>query len=277
MMIRTNSWQRCWALVLGVGVHGCASTPGARPDDMSADEHRAAAEQHQAEAAAHESQYEPEAQAEAIQPEPDEYGQFSTEVYNPTEAHLRHAKQHRKHAADHEAAAEELEAFEEGECGRFTPEVRRTCPLMGKVAAVEDIQQGASQGGPAQSPPKRGLRIRFAPDVDTQAVIAHMRCHLAFARKTGRKGMSHCPLYVEGVAIATGDAPGKGGIHGVKGHSPAAGKENPPGAATEGTWRAGHLRIEPDAEAGAVDLLVDDDALLEELKKRARAHMPQGD
>jgi hypothetical protein len=31
------------------------------------------------------------------------------------------------------------------------------------------------------------------------AAVAHMRCHLAFARARGRAGMPECPLYLGGV------------------------------------------------------------------------------
>ena len=38
----------------------------------------------------------------------------------------------------------------------------------------------------------------------TEAVLAHVKCHLAFAATTGREGMDACPLYLRGIE-ATSD------------------------------------------------------------------------
>jgi len=80
-----------------------------------------------------------------------------------------------------------LESFEEAECAAFPPETRVVCPLLGQVDAVEDISGG--------------VRVRLAEDVPLHAALAHMRCHLAFARARGRVGMQECPLYLSGVRI----------------------------------------------------------------------------
>ena len=231
--------SRGWVRLIWLLAAGCASTSGARPDDMSAAEHREAAASHEQERAAHAQQYDPEARPVASSVPPisayhgpagasSSIGTFSPREYNPTEEHQRNAEKHAKHAADHAAAADALEAFEAEECGRFPPRTRRSCPLLGKVIGVEDID------AQAQGSKKRGIRIRFVEGISRDAVIAHMRCHIAFGRTQGRKGMDHCPLYVEGVDV---------------------------GASTG-------------SEANTVDLLVEDGALVDELRRRARAHMP---
>jgi len=107
--------------------------------------------------------------------------------YNPTEGHLAQAQQHQDLAAEHRAAAEELEAYEEHECARFPSQTRASCPLLGQVASVEDVDGG--------------VRVVLSEGANAAAVADHMRCHLAYARTQGREGMDRCPLYVEGAAV----------------------------------------------------------------------------
>ncbi len=109
-------------------------------------------------------------------------------TYNPTERHLAHASRHEAHAREHAEAAKRLESFEESECGSFPRETRILCPLIGQLASVKDIPGGS--------------RVRFADGVDVNAAVAHMRCHLAFARAQAREGMNSCPLYLEGVRVS---------------------------------------------------------------------------
>ncbi|MBN4059245.1 hypothetical protein JYT22_01175, partial [Endomicrobium sp. AH-315-J14] len=154
--------------------------------DMSAAEHRKTATDEEAEASVHESQFDPTAASV-----PQYRGETKPWIsYNPTEAHRSSAAKHRQHARDHQSAAALLEKFEEKECKSFTAETRKLCPLLGTVEEVEDIDGG--------------VRLKVAASLDTQALFDHVRCHLAFAAKHGREGMSRCPLYLENVRA---DAP----------------------------------------------------------------------
>lgn len=171
------------ALIL---MFGCGATPGTQPDDMSAAEHRAHAAAEKREAAKHTSQYDGDATDVA------QYGAevWDVVIYNPTQVHLERASEHRTHAADHLAAASALEAFEEAECKSFPAVTRKECPLLGTVEEVQEVEGGVS--------------ITLSDKLDREAALAHVKCHLAYARTRGRKGMSHCPLYVEGVSASAG-------------------------------------------------------------------------
>jgi hypothetical protein len=79
-----------------------------------------------------------------------------------------------------------LEAFEEQACGKLSPEIRASCPLLGKVTSVEEVECG--------------VRVRFADSVALDAASAHVSCHLAFAATRGFEGMEACPLFVKGVS-----------------------------------------------------------------------------
>ena len=170
---------------------------GTRPDAMSAEAHRHEADERAREAREHREQYDPEARIYLPTPYMGRnyyrYGwsgwdyYWDTRNYNPTAGHLAQAKKDERHAKGHLEAARVLENFEEGQCRSFPPETRVACPLLGHVEAVEDVLDG--------------VRIRFDESIDMNAAIAHMRCHLAFARARARVGMDACPLYLPGIQI----------------------------------------------------------------------------
>ena len=175
-------------LAVALAVSCSASNPAVKPEEMSAAQHRAEADR-EAETARHEAgMYKPQ----AAQPAPfgDPLGKdylYSVPIYNPTESHLKEAEAHRAHARRHEAAAQYLESFEQSECRKFPPATRAACPLLGPVARIDDIPGG--------------VRVRFTEGVRVDAVIAHMRCHYAYAQTRGFDGSVGCPLYVRGLEI----------------------------------------------------------------------------
>ncbi len=101
--------------------------------------------------------------------------------------HLAHAKRLEDHAREHEKAAAELEHFEDAECKDLSASQRSTCPLMGYVSDVRDVEGG--------------VRIRFADQSRASAAVPRMRCHYAFARAHGFTNSPDCALYVPGVDI----------------------------------------------------------------------------
>jgi hypothetical protein len=109
--------------------------------------------------------------------------------YNPTDRALADAERHMRHAREHEAAATALEGFEDAECRDFAPKMRAACPMLGPIAALEDRADG--------------VHFVFAAGAPIEAIVAHMRCHLAFARARGFTDAGDCPLYMRGVEIAT--------------------------------------------------------------------------
>ncbi len=110
-------------------------------------------------------------------------------TYNPTLKYLDLADRHLRLAEEHQRAAEELKHFEEQECAQFAPDVRAACPLVtGAVGTVEETAEG--------------VRLYLKKGSDGNLLVAHMRCHLAFARTRGFKPTASCPLYLKGVSIA---------------------------------------------------------------------------
>ncbi len=162
-----------------------------RPDDMSAEAHRREAKKDSESARAELQQSKAvEAQENPIlvgraTPQGDVF--FDSDDYQPVNDHLLRAEQLRKHARQHVAAAKVLETFEQAECKQFPPATRAACPLLGPVLEIVDVPGG--------------VRARFAESVRVEAVVAHMRCHLAFARTRGFDTVADCPLYVRGIEI----------------------------------------------------------------------------
>jgi hypothetical protein len=168
---------------------GCAE-PAPKPDDMSAAAHRAEADRERAAARAQLAEYRPGAVELApllsTQPDRQPWYLYPQATYNPTAHHVDAASSRFAHARAHEAAAAELERFEEEECRGFPPTTRAACPLLLHVEDLVDVPGG--------------VRLRFASEVNVGAVVAHMRCHLAYARTRGFE-VPTCPLYVKGTRV----------------------------------------------------------------------------
>lgn len=169
------------ALALSALLSACASTPGAKPEDMSAKAH----EEQAVEEAEIAQQHAAEADASAGQ------GLGSDVILGasatPAEMHSDQAERHLEHAKDHLAAAEALKNAEEDACKAVPEDVRESCPLLGPVVSTEATTNGA--------------RITVREGTDMQALLAQVRCHIAVGNTHGRKGMEHCPLYVRGVHV----------------------------------------------------------------------------
>lgn len=171
------------ALVVSGFLPGCASTPGAKPEDMSAKAHEEKAVEHAEMAQEHAAR----ASASAAAGE----GAGSDIVLgagaSPAEMHEMQAERHLKHAQDHLAAAEALTKAEEQACKSVPPQARASCPLLGPVVSTEATANGAL--------------IAVREGTKMGALVSQIRCHIAFADTQGRKGMEHCPLYVTGVEV----------------------------------------------------------------------------
>ena len=163
-------------------VAGCSSGQAVKDDSMSAEEHRAAAADHHEQGSQHEGESD---LATTTSTSGDPFfgvGGYDLDNYHDTEADRHHAL-----AEQHAAAAERLEAFEEAQCASFPKATRSKCPLLGTVASVNDIENGAE--------------LTLVDGINVDAVTAHVQCHHAFARVQGRQGMDSCPMYVEGFAV----------------------------------------------------------------------------
>jgi hypothetical protein len=172
---------------------GCAA-PTVKPDDMSAVKHRQQAERESRLARELVASRTPD-----IAPTPaaldatgKDYRQ-TVPIYTPLEGQLAAAELHRQHARDHARAADFLERFEAVECRDFPPSSRAACPLLGPLTSVDDIPGG--------------VRAYFKPGTSVDAVVAHMRCHYAYARAREFDVVASCPLYMRGIDIRRDDDP----------------------------------------------------------------------
>jgi hypothetical protein len=186
--------KRSFVILVGLVLSGTTCGGGrqaVKPDEMSADQHRQEAEHERRLASEERDRYRPEADRQL----PGDKGGdlFPQSVYNPTTSHFVAAQAHENHARQHEAAARYLQKFEEGECRRFPPSTRTACPLLGPVSGLEDIPGG--------------VRVQLASGTRADAVVAHMRCHYAYARARAFAENVTCPLYIPGIDIRQGREP----------------------------------------------------------------------
>jgi hypothetical protein len=162
---------------------GCAH--GTRPDDMTAEQHQAAAQKEQKkaqqeEATAYTNAPGANALNAGIEPELYLYPQAGV-----PQDHLADARRLQEHAREHEQAAAQLQQFEEAECKGLPASQRSTCPLMRSITDVGDIDGG--------------VRIRFVDQSHASTALPRMRCHYAYARAHGFSNSPDCALYIRGV------------------------------------------------------------------------------
>jgi hypothetical protein len=185
-MTATRDLSRVLALLV-LGAACAAKEPNVKPDDLSAADHRAQAEHERKMARESADRYDPAAARVSPLAPAAAGGVFPVSVYNPTEGYLREADKHRAHAKQHDAAAKALEKFEAAECGALPESTRAACPLIGPVTRIDDISGG--------------VRVTFSPGTRVDAVVAHMRCHYAYARARAFDARVSCPLYMPGIRI----------------------------------------------------------------------------
>ena len=182
--------------VVGLAL-GCGqSSPAVKPGGMSAEEHRQQAQKESVAANREVNRANTPAPAPNLAASgggnPEGY-YYDHKMYDATNEHLARARELGEHAQQHEAAAAALEKFEQAECKQFPSSTRIACPLLGPVVRITDIPTGVS--------------VQFAEGTRADAVLAHMRCHLAFAQARGFGAASACPLYMKGIEIRAGAEP----------------------------------------------------------------------
>jgi hypothetical protein len=188
-----------------LGLVGCASTPGAQPQDMSKAQHEQAAAEHERAASPHAQAYEPAANVEK-QRCGDPRRPCWTWLANPTEEHKIDAEKHRKMAADHRAAAQALRDAEGRACVGV-PDVDRD---MSPFDHREDVAGIAPYNAP--SPNTAGLKqqtnrlrgavvtFRAVPGMTAEWLQRVADCHVARNASMGSDmpEMAYCPLAVKG-------------------------------------------------------------------------------
>lgn len=171
---------------------GCAATPGARPQDMSAAKHDAAARTEDREAQAHLAQYDPNACYENCWTRPD----------NQTSLHLDEAERHQRAAADHRAASQALRDAESRACAGVAPRDRDMSPFAHReeILSVEAL---SAKANPGAEPRIMGAIVVFRPlpKMNAASLQRLVDCHLARNAALGYEvpEMPYCPLVPRGV------------------------------------------------------------------------------
>jgi hypothetical protein len=212
----------------GLVVAACASTPGARPQDMSAVQHQQAAQAHTQAADAHAKQFDPKAVTEEQRCTPK--GVCWTSIVNPTTEHERAAEEHRRHAADHRAASLELRNAEERACGGIAAADRDMSPFehtddIVKVERLDERIPGA-KAGPATRLAGAVITFRAVPGLTAEWLQRTIDCHLARNASLGNvvPEMPTCPLVPKG-AVARVTSTGDGFAVAIRAEDQATSKD----------------------------------------------------
>lgn len=206
----------------------CATaTPGARPNDMSASQHEAAAKTHDKETATHGASFDPSARAKAsCSPSKAALEPCWTSEQNPTEAHRKEAERHRKMAEDHRAAAAALRDAEQRSCQGITSADRDMSPFHHRedIESVTEIEVNVPQGkNTTKKTEGVAIVLRAVPGLTREYLQRTAECHLARNAVMGfsMPEMSFCPLSIKGVRVSMESA-GNGFRVEIRGDSPEA-------------------------------------------------------
>ena len=222
------------SLVLTFVVVGCASTPGAGPQDMSAAQHETTAAREGAGARDHASQYDPAASVTQSECTPQEgaAGPLAPICWesatNPTDEHRRDAAAQMKSAAAHRAAADNLRNAEAKACAGVNPRDRDMSPFYHRESV---LRVDALEAPPRNVPGTRdleGATVIFKPvtGLTTASLQKIVDCHLERNASVGFEmpEMSYCPLSVKG-ASAKVTAVSDGFAVTIRGANTAASKQ----------------------------------------------------
>ncbi len=216
------------AVLLGA----CASTPGARPHDMSAEQHAAEAKKHDSEASSHAAAHDPsastpQAQCDAIAAKSGK--PCWTSSTNPTAEHQKEAESHAKMAADHRAASKVLLDAEQKACGDLASADRDESPFEHRGDLVSSAKlESTVQSGKVTTTKLAGASIvvKAVPGLTKEYLQRTIDCHLARNAAMGfaMLDMAFCPLAVKG-ARATVESAGGGFRVEIRADDPDAAKE----------------------------------------------------
>lgn len=181
---------------------GCSpATPGAKPLDMSAKDHAAAAGEHDRAA-------DTAAGSEAC------IGGRTVDVAASGACWTRGADQaHRKMADDHRAASQALRDSEAKACSGIGPSDRDDSPFSHRddIVGVEPlVSTTTSSRGPTKHVDGASITIRAVPGLTVEYLQRLVSCHLARNASMGfaMDEMSFCPLAVKGASATVASASG---------------------------------------------------------------------
>ncbi len=183
--------QGTLALLACLGAAACARQQ-ARPDTMSAPQLRAVAAEERQRAEQEEEQLATDSPGR----DPLSPGHVPELDLSPDSAppdpRLDQVVTLEQEARAHEQAATALEHRVDVACKDVTRPQTRTCPLLGPITAVTNVEHG--------------VRIRLGEGTDASEALPLMRCHYAFERAYGWQAGKDCALYMPGVEFrGTGD------------------------------------------------------------------------
>lgn len=211
--------SRVASTALLISLTGCASTPGAKPHDMSTAGHEEHAKAEDATARGHTAQYDPTAMAPSDDGCRRRVGTHSGETFgtcwtswaNPTEEHLQMAEKHRKMAADHRAASQALRDAEASACVGLSPDDRDMSPFLHREDVASVAPLNTQQVGKT-APRLVGATIVFraVPGLTEERLQRIVACHLARNASVGHNApeMPYCPLVPKGAAAAVSSVGG---------------------------------------------------------------------
>lgn len=201
----TDHFRILFALGL-VTSSACASTPGAKPADMSAAGHEQAGAAHEAQAASHAAAYDPAADEVQKHCPPGAGRPCWTSIANPTAAHEQEAERHRKMAADHRAAARALRTAEAQSCGGLSDDDRDISPFDHRedISGVSAATELVPPSGKSQHSQLVGATVTFraVPGLTAEWLQRIVDCHIARNAALGNElpEMPYCPLVPKGVS-----------------------------------------------------------------------------
>lgn len=250
-MLRPIHWTTTFALLASA----CASTPGARPHDMSAARHEQEAAAHTQTGEQHAARYDQDATVTErhCRPRKGDTGPPGavvtgtricwTSVTNPTEAHLEQAQEHRRQAADHRAASRALRDAEAQACAGIADEDRDISPFehTEDIASVTPLMITDDRNETPNEQMKGAVvTFRAVPGLTAEWLQRVIDCHLGRNASLGHvvPEMPNCPLVPNG-ARARVSSTGSGFAVEIRSDTPAVAREI--------LDRAQRLRSAPDA------------------------------
>jgi hypothetical protein len=186
----------------------CASTQGAKPHDMSAEQHEAAAVAEETTAGQHQAQFDPEAgerETRCIGPHPASQPCWSS-LKNATEAHRKEAAEHAHAAADHRAGSQALKDAEARACVGVPAMDRDMSPFDRRedIASVKPLEEATTLPKGSTTVVGATVTFRAVPGMTAQWFQRVVDCHLARNAALGHvvPEMPSCPLVPKGVTAS---------------------------------------------------------------------------
>ena len=196
--MKTTILGVCFTLVAA----GCASTPGAKPGDMSAADHEKMARSAELTSATHSADYDPNAQVTEFECTAADGLICWESARNPSAAHREDAQHHKKAAADHRAASKGLMDAEATSCRDVSGRDRDMSPFHRKenLSRIDSID---SLFAPDQGITRTdGVVIVMKPTsgLTRDKLERIVNCHMARNAAAGydMPEMAYCPLNVKG-------------------------------------------------------------------------------